>query len=280
MNCRSILVNFSQQYRNRASDQVIAPRWETFQFILGPSFEQNSLHDHRDFPRLNVEAKVRIRGLTSGAESDALAIISDLSLGGARLATTVELQLDQAIELIPVAGLQPDHPLHHPLRFTVVWQSASDSSQGAEQEWDYYGLRHQGSVLDILESWIGHLLLRRHKTEDVVLQRRQHRRLRLPEEAAAPLRAVRSHDQSDCELHLIDLAPGGLLARGDSDLPVGLHLEFPESPMAEPGSLFGSIVDTHVHSGSTFYRVCFDPDSELDEEHILHWANRVGGTFE
>lgn len=242
--------------------------------------EDKELRDHRDFPRLSVEAKARILGVSSGTDADALAVISDLSLGGARLATSAELQLDQEIKLIPAVGLDPKHPLHRTLTFTVVWQTASDSDQGSHQEWDYYGLRHQGSVLDILESWIGHLLLRRHKTEDLVIQRRQHRRLRLPEDARTPLRAIRSHDQSDCELHLIDVAPGGLLARGEISLPVGLHLEFPEGAMSDPSPLYGSVVDAHSHSGSTFYRVSFDPDSELDEERILDWANQLGGSFE
>ncbi len=242
--------------------------------------EDKELRDHRDFPRLSVEAKARILGVSSGTDADALAVISDLSLGGARLATSAELQLDQEIKLIPAVGLDPKHPLHRTLTFTVVWQTASDSDQGSHREWDYYGLRHQGSVLDILESWIGHLLLRRHKTEDLVIQRRQHRRLRLPEDARTPLRAIRSHDQSDCELHLIDVAPGGLLARGEISLPVGLHLEFPEGAMSDPSPLYGSVVDAHSHSGSTFYRVSFDPDSELDEERILDWANQLGGSFE
>ncbi len=242
--------------------------------------DHTELRDHRDFPRLNVEAKVRIHGVAGATEGDTLAIISDLSLGGARLATTAELQLDQEIQLIPAAGLDLEHPLHKALTFTVVWQTASDSADSSNQEWDFYGLRHQGSVLDILESWVGHLLLRRYKTEELVVQRRHHRRLHLPEEAIPPLRAVRSHDQTDLELHLIDVAPGGLLARGETVMPVGLHLEFPEGPISEPGPLYGSIVDAHAHSGSTFYRISFDPDSELDEERILDWANRLGGTFE
>jgi hypothetical protein len=248
--------------------------------------EQDShLRDHRDFPRLAVEARVRIQGVSAGAELHAPAVISDLSLGGARLSTPVELQLDQEIHLIPFASPEQDHPLHKPLCFTVVWQAADGSSAQAEQEWDFYGLRHQGSVLDILESWVGHLLLRRHKSEDLVVQRRQHRRLRLPETPPRAVRAVVTHDQSECDMTLIDVAPGGLLARAESSMPVGLHLEFPGGLLAgesaEPFEpVYGCIVDSHVYSGSTFYRVSFDPDSEVDEERIVDWAARLGGTFE
>lgn len=244
------------------------------------------MRDHRDFPRLAVEARVRIEGVASGEDLHAPAVISDLSLGGARLSTPVELQLDQQVRLIPFAsGGESGHPLHKPLVFTVVWQAADSDGQSPNNEWDYYGLRHQGSVLDILESWVGHLLLRRQKTEDLVIQRRQHRRLRLPEAPAQAVRAVVTHDQSQCEMTLIDVAPGGLLARAETAMPVGLHLEFSggllsggtEEPFAP---VYGCIVDSHVHSGSTFYRISFDPESEVDEERIVDWAARLGGTFE
>ncbi len=244
------------------------------------TFDDNGIRDHRDFPRLAVEAKVRLLGLPTEADDHAPAVISDLSLGGARLASPIELQLDQEIQLIPFAGLEATHPLHKSLNFTVVWQTASDSAQSTNHEWEYYGLRHQGSVIDILESWLGHLLLRRHKPVDLVIQRRHHRRLKLPEQSLPSLRAVRSHDRSEHSLTLIDVAPGGLLARGESSLPVGVHLQFQDPPLADPEPLFGSIVDAHSYSGSTFYRVSFDPDSEVDEERILDWANRLGGTFE
>lgn len=247
--------------------------------------DDSQLRDHRDFPRLAVEAKVRIEGLASDGELNAPAVISDLSLGGARLSTPVELQLDQEVRLIPFVTPEGGHPLHKPLNFTVVWQAASDNWQSPNNEWDYYGLRHQGSVLDILESWVGHLLLRRHKSEDLVIQRRQHRRLRFPDSSAHSLRAVVTHDQSPCDLTLIDVAPGGLLARGEASMPVGLHLEFQHGlladvPSDDPEPIYGCIVDSHVHSGSTFYRVSFDPDSEVDEERIVDWATRLGGTFE
>lgn len=247
--------------------------------------DNSQLRDHRDFPRLAVEAKVRIEGLAANGELSAPAVISDLSLGGARLSTPVELYLDQEVRLIPFVTPEDGHPLHKPLIFTVVWQAASDNWQSPNNEWDYYGLRHQGSVLDILESWVGHLLLRRHKSEDLVIQRRQHRRLRFPDSSAHALRAVVTHDQSLCDLTLIDVAPGGLLARGETSMPVGVHLEFQHGLLAnggveEPESIYGCIVDSHIHSGSTFYRVSFDPDSEVDEERIVDWATRLGGTFE
>jgi hypothetical protein len=235
---------------------------------------------------LAVEAKVRIEGISSHGEIHAPAVISDLSLGGARLSTPVELQLDQEVRLIPFATMEADHPLNKSLTFVVVWQAASDNWQTPNNEWDYYGLRHQGSVLDILESWVGHLLLRRHKNEDLVVQRRQHRRLRFPEASDHAVRAIITHDQSPCDLTLIDVAPGGLLARGEASWPVGLHLEFQdglindeEQPL-DPEPIYGCIVDSHVHSGSTFYRVSFDPDSEVDEDRIMDWATRLGGTFE
>lgn len=248
--------------------------------------DHSQLRDYRDFPRLAVEAKARILGVTSGGQLHAPAEISDLSLGGARLCTPAELQLDQEIQLVPFASAEAGHPLHKPLSFTVVWQAASDNWQSPNNEWDYYGLRHQGSVLEILESWVGHLLLRRHKNEDLVIQRREHRRLRFSDSSRHPLRAVVTHDQSCCDLTLIDVGPGGLLACGDTNLPVGLHLEFqnsliPDQETAQPAQpLYGCIVDSHVHSGSTFYRVSFDPDSEVDEDRIVDWATRLGGTFE
>ncbi len=249
------------------------------------SEEHSQLRDHRDFPRLAVDAKVRIEGLAAEGELHAPAVISDLSLGGARLSSPVELQLDQEIRLIPFASVPNGHPLHKPLNFTVVWQSAGDGGLDSDNDWDYYGLRHQGSVLDILESWVGHLLLRRHKNEDLVMQRRQHRRLRFPENATRPVRAVVTHDQSAFDLTLIDIGPGGLLARGQASVPVGVHLEFRDGPFPSDHSgevepLSGCVVDSHLYSGTTFYRVSFDPDSEVDEDQIVDWALRLGGSFE
>ncbi len=247
--------------------------------------EHSQLRDLRDFPRLPVEARVRIEGIACAGETHAPAVISDLSLGGARLSCPVELQLDQEVRLIPFASAEGEHPLYRPLTFTVVWQAASDNWQSPNNEWDYYGLRHQGSVLDILESWVGHLLLRRHKAEDLVVQRRQHRRLRLPESRPQSVRAVVSHNQTPCEMTLIDVAPGGLLARAESTMPIGLHLEFQEGLLSgderEPAEpICGSIIDTHEHSGSTFYRISFDPESEVDEDRIVDWAERLGGHFD
>lgn len=239
-----------------------------------------------------MEAKVRIQGVTLDSEPHAPAELSDLSLGGARLATPVELALDQEIALIPFADFKSSHPLHKPLIFTVVWQTASEMDQGPDNEWDFYGLRHQGSVLEILESWVGHLLLRRHSQEEIVLQRRHHRRLKLPEDVHQRMRATVTHDQSRCDLDVLDVAPGGLLARGDSSLPVGVHLAFSEhlhnsearlNPQGESffdAPIYGCIIDSHTHDGSTFYRVSFDPDSEVDEDRILDWATRLGGSFE
>ncbi len=220
-----------------------------------------------------------------GQEINAPAVISDLSLGGARLSTSAELQLDQELRLIPFSGLDSDHPLHKALLFTVVWQAASDGRDDGEHAWDYYGLRHQGSVLDILESWIGHLLLRRKKNEDLILQRRQYRRLRFPEESRQCITATVSHDGSHREFKLIDIAPGGLLASGDLPIPIGVHLEFPEnlfgdSPSELESQLSGCIIDCHDQHGSTFYRVSFDPESEVDEETLVDWATRLGGSFE
>lgn len=247
--------------------------------------DDSQLRDHRDFPRLAVDAKVRIEGVAAGEELHAPAVIFDLSLGGARLSSPVELQLDQEIRLIPFTAVNSAHPLHKPLNFTVVWQTAGDDPAEAENDWDFYGLRHNGSVLDILESWVGHLLLRRHKNEDLVVQRRQHRRLRFSDSSAQPVRAIVTHDQSYFDLTLIDVGPGGLLARGSTSLPVGVHLEFqdgllPSLPSGEIEPLAGCIVDSHLHSGTTFYRVSFDPDSEVDEDQIMDWALRLGGSFE
>ena len=250
-----------------------------------PYFE-SPFQDHRDFPRLAVEAKARIQGVAFGKEIHAPAVISDLSLGGARLSTSVELQLDQELRLIPFSGIDSDHPLHKALVFTVVWQAASDGDDGSGgHDWDYYGLRHQGSVLDILESWVGHLLLRRKKNEDLIVQRRQYRRLRFPEETRQCITATVSHDGSHRDLTLIDIAPGGLLASGELPIPIGVHLEFPENlfsdaPTENDQHLSGCIIDCHDQHGSTFYRVSFDPESEVDEETLVDWATRLGGTFE
>lgn len=248
----------------------------------------SKLKDFRDFPRQAVDARVRLKGVSQDGELHAPALISDLSLGGVRLSTPAELQLDQLVELIPYLEIEPLSPLHKSLKFCVVWQSADDPLPGDDHEWDFYGLSHTGSVLDILESWVGHLLLRRYKTEDIALQRREHRRLQIPSKAAQNLDIQVSHNHHHYDWSLIDLAPGGLLAQGKATIPVGVHLSIPGglSPdLHSPGldrshDLSGTIIDAHGAGDSIFYRVSFDPDCELDEDHILAWAQNLGGTFE
>lgn len=246
----------------------------------GTGKPQKSLRDHRDFPRLEVEAKVRIDGVEAEQDLHAAAIISDLSLAGARLSTPATLSNHQLINLIPFASSDAEKS-YQPLSFEVVWVAPQK-----EDEWNAYGLSHQGSVLDVLESWLGHLLLRRRADDKVVLQRREHRRLKLGEENSRPLRAKVSHDQSICELTLLDVAPGGLLARGELEMPVGLHLEFTEGLISggdqadDSEPVYGCVIDSHEQSGSNFYRVSFDPDSRVDENSIVDWALRLGGDLD
>lgn len=231
-----------------------------------------------------MEVKVRLEGADPDQPWSGSGLLSDLSLGGARLRTPVELQLDWKLRLRPFTS-EAGSPLSQPLDFTVVWQSASEGGEGSEHEWDYYGLRHDGPVLAILESWLGHLLLRRHQGDELVVQRRQHRRLRFPESAASALEARVSHDGSACRLTLLDIGPGGLLARGEEQLPVGVHLEFSQGleqltadDWHEPVS--GWVIDSHRSTQGTFYRVSFDSDSELDEERLVDWATGIGARLE
>lgn len=242
--------------------------------------------EHRDFPRLNVEAKVRIAGTALEEESqDQPAVISDLSLGGARLSTPARLNRGTRIGLIPFTGLLEDHPLHRTLEFDVVW-AADRPGSASMSEWLEYGLLHQGSVLDVLNSWLGHLLLRRESDGVPSENRSDQRRLHFEPDAEPPMRAILSHDSRSFEWSLLDLAPGGLLARGDGDdIPVGVHLEIRSGWGAvddehDLSTLLGCVVDAHSHSGSTFYRVAFDPDSELDDEQLVNWAQSVGGQLD
>lgn len=250
-----------------------------------PSPKRSQTVEHRDFPRLNVEAKVRIAGTAVDGDSvDQPAIVSDLSLGGARLATPATLKKGSRIGLIPFTGLLEDHPLHKILEFDVVWEGGKQREP--EGEWLEYGLLHQGGVLDVLNSWLGHLLLRRESDTEPAGHERENRRLHFEPNAEPPMRAVLSHDSRSFEWTLLDLAPGGLLARSQADdIPIGVHLEI-SSGWAQDNeefgleSLLGCVVDTHSYSGSTFYRVAFDPDSELDEDQLVNWAQSVGGHFD
>lgn len=238
--------------------------------------------DHRDFPRLHVEAKVRIAGTApTPQETDSPAVIADLSLGGVRLSTPAQLVQGQTIGIVPFNGLLEDHPLHRILEFQVMWRRPASASDDASQcDWQEYGLAHLGSVLDVLNSWLGHLLLRQREESEILVQRREHRRMTLGEREQ-PLRVTSSHDAKSFDLTLLDIAPGGLLARGETDqIPLGVHLELqPEWDEQHESltSLMGCVVDAHSHSGSTFYRVAFDPDSELDEDNLIEWAQSVGG---
>ena len=245
--------------------------------------------DYRDFPRLHVESKVRIANTATEHESeDRPAVVSDLSLGGARLSTPADLSEGSKIGLIPFSGLLDDHPLHKVLEFKVVWigDPCRDKPNIEQASWREYGLLHQGSVLEVLNSWLGHLLLRRKNESEIMLQRRQHRRFRFEGGESAELKARLSHSHDSFDLSILDIAPRGLLARGESDqIPVGVHLEL-HSEWSDSEShdelsiLQGCVVDAHTHSGSTFYRVAFDPDSELDDEDLVDWAERVGGELE
>jgi len=242
--------------------------------------------DSRDFPRLPVEAKVRIAGTaTSAVSQDQPAVISDLSLGGARLATPVTIEVGRIINLIPFLKLREDHPLNGTLSFEVIWSRENSCEPGSEQSaWHEYGLLHQGSVLDILHSWLGHLLLR-NKGDNQEPSKPHSKRIKLVENIDRPLRARASHDSQTFNLSLLDMASSGLLARSETDqIPVGVHLELESAwdtpDPADLGALMGCVVDAHSHSGSTFYRVAFDPDSELDESGLVDWAESLGGTLE
>lgn len=235
-----------------------------------------------------MEAKVRIADTAADASSsDEPAVLSDLSLGGARLCTPAKLEKGQKIGIIPFSGLLERHPLHRTLGFQIVWEGGVKETTGTNREWREFGLLHEGSVLDVLNSWLGHLLLRRKNESEIVAQRRIHRRLRFDSGAEQPLVAKLSHDSREYDLTLLDIAPGGLLAKGETDeIPLGVHLELKSGWLSDDGpdrdisALQGCVVDAHSHSGSTFYRVAFDPDADIDEENLVNWAESVGGEFE
>lgn len=242
--------------------------------------------DHRDFPRLHVEAKVRIAGTASAPDGvDQPAVVSDLSLGGARMATPAQLEKGARIGIIPFTGLLEDHPLHRVLEFEVMWVGGPVDSESGK-DWREYGLLHHGAVLDVLNSWLGHLLLRREPESGKNETRRSSTRVHFEPETEPPMMATLSHDSRRVQWTLLDLAPGGLVARGDGeDIPIGVHLAIKSGWEStdedlESGSLMGCVVDAHSHSGSTFYRVAFDPESELDDEQLVNWAQSVGGQFE
>lgn len=235
---------------------------------------------------------MRIVIANAGQLVEAPAVVTDLCLGGARLSTALELQLDQEISLVPFLDIEDDHNFFKSLLFKVVWQSAGDETKATrfENDWDFYGLSHCGSVSEILGSWLGHLLLRRHKADDLIVERRQYRRIRLPQSNKSKVSAFLSHNQLSASLSILDLAPGGLLVQGDEGIPIGTHLSFKNGIIATDednnpeGSLsvYGTIIDSYAESetGAMFYRISFDPDSEIDEERMLKWALGQGGSIE
>lgn len=246
--------------------------------------KESGSRDHRDFPRLMVEAKARVANTAKDENShDQPAVVSDLSLGGARLSTPAELTKGQDIGIIPFLGIIEDNPLHRVLEFQVVWVGGLTENTETKQPWREYGLSHTGSVLEVLNSWLGHLLLRRKPDNEIVLQRRTYRRIRFDDGTPQNVRARASSDDQIYDLTLLDIAPGGLLARGETDeIPLGVHLEFTSTLNTDDAILDieGCVIDAVNHSGSTFYRVAFDPDFELDEEHLVNWAQSVGGELE
>ncbi|MCA9776966.1 MAG: PilZ domain-containing protein [Candidatus Eremiobacteraeota bacterium] len=232
------------------------------------------VREHRDFPRLEVDAKVRIAGTATHDAPELPANLSDLSLGGARLVTPADLEEGSEVGLIPFSGLMEEHPLHRTLEFQVIWRGPQGDSK-----WREYGLAHTGSVLDVLHSWLGHLLLRQRADTQLLEQRRENRRLRFDKVEEQQLVARTSHDQSEYRLVLLDAAPGGILARSESAGPeVGMHLSLdlglgPEL-LEEP--ITGCVIDKRDQFDSTFYRIAFDPDSQLGDELLVQWARRVG----
>jgi hypothetical protein len=236
-----------------------------------------TVKEHRDFPRLPVDAKVRLAGTATDTESpDQPGELSDLSLGGARLSTPAELEDGDDIRVIPFTDLGDEHPLNSTLEFQVMWRSASQTSK-----WHEYGLSHKGSVLDVLHSWLGHLLLRQKEETQLLQQRREHRRLRFDKAPEQRITAKTSHDCQGFELVLLDVAIGGLLARAENpDLQVGMHLQLTVDvgdPPLLPEPLTGCVIDCHNQFDSTFYRIAFDPESELENELLTRWAELVDG---
>ena len=234
--------------------------------------------EHRDFPRLPVDAKVRIAGTATDQDShDQPGELSDLSLGGARLSTPAKLRTGDEVGVVPFAALENDHPLKKSLDFQVMWCDADD-----ESNWYQYGLAHKGTVLDVLHSWLGHMLLRQKEDSHLLQQRRSNRRLQFDSTIAKQIVTAKlSHDSQSFHLTLLDVAPGGLLAEADnSEIQVGMHLELQvdlgDPPLfSEP--LTGCVVDSHSQLQSTFYRIAFDPESELDHQVLIRWADLVDG---
>lgn len=232
------------------------------------------VREHRDFPRLTVDAKVRIAGTDTEDSPELPANISDLSLGGARLSTPADLEEGAEIGVIPFSGLLDGHPLHKTLEFQVIWRGPQGDSK-----WREYGLSHQGAVLDVLHSWLGHLLLRQRQDSQLLEQRRENRRLRFDKVEEQQVIALTSHDQSRHRLVLLDAAPGGLLARSNAEgLEIGMHvsLDLGLGPnlLEEPKT--GCVIDKREQFDSTFYRIAFDPDSQLEDELLVQWARQVG----
>jgi c-di-GMP-binding flagellar brake protein YcgR len=233
--------------------------------------------EHRDFPRLSVDAKVRLDGSAANQDlQDLPGEVSDLSLGGARLSTPAKLTEGDVIRVVPFAVLEDGHPLTQSLEFQVMWCSSDQASK-----WNDYGLAHKGSVLDVLHSWLGHLLLRQKEDSHLLQQRREHRRLRFDKAPEQRVSAKLSHDNRELDLTLLDVAPGGLLAQADhADLEVGMHLEV-RVEVGDPNLLIkpltGCVVDCHQQFDSTYYRIAFDPDSELEFEVLSRWAKLVDG---
>lgn len=246
---------------------------------------KRGISEHRDFPRLDVEVRVSVSGRNGGESKTELpATISDLSLGGVRLTAPAGLPQDRPVEIIPYSGLQhSDEPLHKVLNFDIVWASHPEVDELHPKVLGDYGLAHRDSVLEVLNSWLGHLLLRRDGKDDRPLPRQT-----TSGRAARPTYplTVRSHpDGRPYDLTLLDICSEGLLASSSDDsrhLPVGHQLEFDrfwrdEAPDSRTFSVSGSIVDRHDQSGSIFYKVAFDLESSLDEESLLDWAESLGG---
>jgi len=246
-----------------------------------PSEQQNreslqQVQEHRDFPRLSVDTKVRVANTATEEAPDHPAEISDLSLGGARLSTPAKLAQGADIGLIPFSGLQDDHPLHRTLQYQVVWLGPEDETS----KWREYGLIHTGPVLDVLNSWLGHLLLRQKKEPQLQENRRiPPHRIRFDKTEEQEIFAEVGHQDLRVRLTPLDAAAGGLLARAESDeLDIGMHLQLTlgfETPLLEE-PIAGCVMDKCNQFGSTYYRIAFDPDSQLEEEFLSLWAQRVG----
>ena len=236
---------------------------------------QPDYDEARDFPRLFIEAKVGVSH--PPAEEVKAALLSDLSLGGARLATKQDLQTTDTIRIHPLLTQKPGPSGVQHLEFLVKWKEAGREGLTT------YGLLHLGTVLDVLNSWLGHLLLRRSPPDQ--LKRRPQERRTLPSQSGAPvdLRANISHKNEEINLQLVDIAPSGFLAKTETHLPVGVHLKLEDTPWMNsdaPGGdrqSYGSVVDSHTSDdGGSYYRVLFDPQHQLDEASLVDWAESLG----